>query len=79
MTSSGSRLDMKEDFAAVTGAPLSRGGCKKSLPGQGGWHMGVTGYFGADSDLTSRLLYANANVPLNGWADSTQIEAEIAA
>jgi peptide/nickel transport system substrate-binding protein len=52
---------------------------QKSPPGQGGWHMGITGWSGADFDLTSRLLHANANVPLNGWANNPQIEAEIAA
>jgi peptide/nickel transport system substrate-binding protein len=73
------RLEMKVDFAAVDWGTVVARWVQKSPPGQGGWHMGITGWSGADFDLTSRLLHANANVPLNGWANNPQIEAEIAA
>jgi peptide/nickel transport system substrate-binding protein len=73
------RLDMKVDYAAVDFGTVVQRVAQKSPPRQGGWHMSITGYSGADFDPTSRQLHANANAPNNGWANSPQIEAEIAA
>src|SRR5262249_8744780 len=74
------RLDMKVDFAAVDfGTLVARRG-QKSPPRQGGWQMFITAGFGVDyADPTNRLLRANGNEQLNGWANNPQIEAEIAA
>jgi peptide/nickel transport system substrate-binding protein len=74
------RLDMKVDFAAVDFGTVVARRAQKSSPGQGGWQMFITSYFGADfADPTNRFLRANGNELSNGWANSPQIEAEIAA
>jgi peptide/nickel transport system substrate-binding protein len=66
------RLDMKVDFAAVDFGTVVQRVVQKSPPRQGGSHMSVTGYSGADFDPTSRQLRANANSALNGWANNPQ-------
>jgi peptide/nickel transport system substrate-binding protein len=73
------RLDVKVELAAVDWGTVVARFAQKSPPHQGGWHMFITGYFGVDSpDPTNIFLRANGNGP-NGWANSPQIEAEIAA
>jgi peptide/nickel transport system substrate-binding protein len=74
------RLDMKVDFAAVDFGTVIARRAQKSLPRQGGWQMYANSYIGVDfRDPSSRLLRANGNDPVNGWANNPQIEAEIAA
>jgi peptide/nickel transport system substrate-binding protein len=74
------RLDVKVDFAAVDWGTLIARRAQKSPPRQGGWQMYISAHYGVeDSDPTSRLLRANGNEQLNGWANNPQIEAEIAA
>jgi peptide/nickel transport system substrate-binding protein len=73
------RLDMKVDLAAVDWGTVIARYAQKSPPGQGGWQMDVNAHNGVDFDPTNRLLRANGNEPLNGWANNPQIEAEIAA
>jgi peptide/nickel transport system substrate-binding protein len=74
------QLGMKVDFAAVDFGTVVARRAQKSPPHHGGWHMFITGYFGADfADPTNRFLRANGNELSNGWANNPQIEAEIAA
>jgi peptide/nickel transport system substrate-binding protein len=74
------RLDMNVDLAAVDFGTLLARRTQKSPPRQGGWNMFITGYYGADyADPSSRILRANGDEPVNGWANNPQIEAEIAA
>src|SRR5262249_48016692 len=73
------RLDVKGDFAALDWGTVLARWLQKSPPRQGGWHMTITWGSGVEFDPTNRPLRANANIPLNGWANSPQIEAEMAA
>jgi peptide/nickel transport system substrate-binding protein len=74
------RLDIKVDFAAVDQGTLIARRVQKSQALQGGWHMFVNSYYGVDyADPTSRILRPSGNDVANGWANSPQIEAEIAA
>jgi peptide/nickel transport system substrate-binding protein len=74
------RLGMKVDLVAIDwGTVVARRG-QKSPPGQGGWHMTVSWFAGADSiNPTNRLIRANGEVANNGWANSPAVEAEVAA
>jgi peptide/nickel transport system substrate-binding protein len=74
------RLDMKVDFAALDLGTFMPRWAQKSPPHQGGWHMVVTGGFGTLlSDPAGNFLHADRNNWANGFANSPQIEAEIAA
>jgi peptide/nickel transport system substrate-binding protein len=73
------RLDVKVDFAALDWGTVLARWLQKSPPRQGGWHMTITWGSGVEFDPTNRPIRANANIPLNGWANSPQIEAEMAA
>jgi len=74
------RLDMKVDFAALDVGTLARRVAQKSPPRQGGWHMLVGGGYGILlSDPAGNALHADGDNPVNGFANSPQIEAEIAA
>ncbi len=74
------RLDMKVDFAAVDlGTVLARW-AQKSPPRQGGWQMLVISASGILlADPSANFLGADGNSLANGWANSPQIAAEIAA
>jgi peptide/nickel transport system substrate-binding protein len=74
------RLGMKVDLAAVDWGTVVARRAQKSEPRQGGWHMFLTSYNGADgADPTNGFVRANGNELRNGWANNPQIEAEIAA
>jgi peptide/nickel transport system substrate-binding protein len=73
------RLGMKVDFAAIDWGTVIARVNQKSPPAQGGWNMQHTWVAGAayTNPATPALLRANGtNI---GWADSPQVEAEIAA
>lgn len=73
------RLGAKVDYAAVDWGTLIARRSQKLPPRQGGWHMFITSLYGIDcADPTNRFLRADGNQP-NGWANSPQVEAEIAA
>jgi peptide/nickel transport system substrate-binding protein len=56
------RLGMKVDLAAVDFGTVIARRTQKSPPGQGGWHMFLTSYYGVDyADPTSRVLRADGN------------------
>src|SRR6266849_3383298 len=74
-------LGVKVDYAAVDIGTLIARIQQKSPPNQDGWHMFVTGAFGVDwfADPASRAIRADGKQPVNGWASSAQVEAEVAA
>jgi hypothetical protein len=53
---------------------------QKSPPGQGGWQIFHTAWYGVDCvDPTSRIIRANGDKAFFGWPNIPQVEAEIAA
>jgi peptide/nickel transport system substrate-binding protein len=53
---------------------------QKSPPGQGGWQIFHTYWYGVDCvDPTSRIIRANGDKAFFGWPNNPQIEAEVAA
>jgi peptide/nickel transport system substrate-binding protein len=74
------RLGMKVDLVAIDwGTVVARRG-QKAPPGQGGWHLTLSWFSGADSiDPTNRLIRAKGDVANNGWANNPLVEVEAAA
>jgi len=74
------RLGMNVDFAAVDWGTVVARRAQKKPPSQGGWHIFHTTVYGIDCVApTSPFLHADGKSAVNGWADSTAVEAEIAA
>jgi peptide/nickel transport system substrate-binding protein len=74
------RLGMKVDYAALDWGTVVARRAQKSPPGQGGWHIMHTFFFGVDCvDPTSRIIRANGDKAFFGWPDIPQIEAEVVA
>src|SRR5262249_11342494 len=74
------RLRMEVDYAAPEGGTVVPRPAQKSPPGQGGWHIMHTFFFGVDCvDPTSRIIRANGDKAFFGWPDIPQIEAEVTA
>jgi peptide/nickel transport system substrate-binding protein len=74
------RLGMKVDFVAVDWGTAVARRAQRSPPGQGGWHMCISGFAGADCiDPINRLIRAGGEVINNGWANSPAVETEVAA
>jgi peptide/nickel transport system substrate-binding protein len=74
------RLDMKVDFAVVDWGTVVGRRQQKSPPAQGGWHLHLNSYSGADCiDPTNRFIRASGDSATNGWANIPQAEAEVAA
>jgi peptide/nickel transport system substrate-binding protein len=74
------RIGVNVDYAAVDwGTVVARRG-QKNPPGQGGWQMYLTSLYGVDCvDPTNKFLRADGSVAVNGWANSSTVEASIAA
>jgi peptide/nickel transport system substrate-binding protein len=74
------RLGMKVDYAAVDWGTVVARRAQKAPPGQGGWQIMHTYFYGVDCvDPTSRIIRANGDKAFFGWPDIPQIEAEVAA
>jgi peptide/nickel transport system substrate-binding protein len=74
------RLGVKVDYAAVDWGTVVARRAQKSPPGQGGWQIFHTYWYGVDCvDPTSRIIRANGDKAFFGWPNNPQIEAEVAA
>ncbi len=74
------RLGMNVDYAAVDFGTVVARRAQKSPPGQGGWQMYVTSYYGVEAiDPTNRMIRSNGELALNGWSTNAAVEAEVAA
>jgi len=74
------RLDFKVDYAALDWATLLERRMQKSAPGRGGWSLCITSVAGIDCAApTYKQIRAAGDLPVSGWADSSQVETEIAA
>ena len=74
------RMGVNVDFAAVDWGTVVARRAQKNPPGQGGWHLYHTAFYGVDCAApTNTFLRANGTVSVNGWANSPQVESEIAA
>jgi peptide/nickel transport system substrate-binding protein len=74
------RLGMKVDYAAVDWGTVVARRAQKSPPGQGGWQIFHTYWYGVDCvDPTSRIIRANGDKAFFGWANVPQVEAAVAA
>jgi peptide/nickel transport system substrate-binding protein len=74
------RLGMKVDYAAIDWGTMVARRAQKSPPGQGGWHMFVTGASGVEClDPTNKWIRANGDKAMFGWPSSLPVEAEVAA
>ena len=75
------RLGMKVDFVATDWGTTIARSLQKSPPGKGGWHMFCSWSAGAvcTNPWTNKRLRAKGDNFVNGWANSPQVEAEIAS
>jgi peptide/nickel transport system substrate-binding protein len=74
------RLGMKVDYASVDWGTVVARRAQKSPPGQGGWQIFHTYFYGVDCvDPTSRIIRANGDKAFFGWPNIPQIETEVAA
>ena len=74
------KLGMKVDYAAVDWGTVVARRAQKTPPGQGGWQIFHTYFYGVDCiDPTSRIIRANGEKAFFGWPDIPEIEAEVAA
>ncbi len=74
------RLGIKVDYAAVDMGTVVARRAQKSPPGQGGWQLFVTAWYGVECvDPTNRIIRANGDKAFFGWPDIPQVEAEVAA
>jgi peptide/nickel transport system substrate-binding protein len=74
------RLGMKVDYAAVDWGTVVARRAQKSPPGQGGWQIFHSYWYGVDCvDPTSRPIRANGDKAFFGWPNIPQIETEVAA
>jgi peptide/nickel transport system substrate-binding protein len=74
------RLGMKVDLAAVDWGTVIARRAQKSPPGQGGWHLYLNAIYGVDGvDPMNKLIRANGETVSNGWANTPEVEAEVAA
>jgi peptide/nickel transport system substrate-binding protein len=74
------RLGMNVDFAAVDWGTVVARRAQKKPPSQGGWHIFHTTTNGVDcvAPITP-FVHADGNSFANGWANSAEVEGEIAA
>jgi peptide/nickel transport system substrate-binding protein len=74
------RLGVNVDFAAVDWGTVVARRTQKNPPSQGGWHLYHTAIYGVDCAIPANtFLRANGTVAVNGWANSAEVETEIAA
>jgi peptide/nickel transport system substrate-binding protein len=74
------RLGVKVDYAAVDWGTVVARRAQKSPPGQGGWQIFHTYWYGVDCvDPTSRIIRANGDKAFFGWPNIPQVETEVAA
>jgi peptide/nickel transport system substrate-binding protein len=74
------RIGVKVDYAAVDWGTVVARRAQKSPPGQGGWQIFHTYFYGVDCvDPTSRIIRANGDKAFFGWPNIPQIESEVAA
>jgi peptide/nickel transport system substrate-binding protein len=74
------RLGVNVDFVAVDWGTVVARRVQKNPPRQGGWQMYHTSYPGDYSlDPANKFIHADGTVAVGGWANSQEVEAEIAA
>ncbi|HUA54608.1 MAG TPA: ABC transporter substrate-binding protein [Candidatus Sulfotelmatobacter sp.] len=74
------RLDVEVEYVAVDWGTLIARRMRKSPPDQGGWNLCITSLAGVDcADPTNKLIRARGDLPVNGWANSPPVEAEVGA
>jgi peptide/nickel transport system substrate-binding protein len=74
------RIGMKVDYAAVDWGTVVARRAQKSPPGQGGWQIFHTYWYGVDCvDPTSKIIRANGDKAFFGWPNIPQVETEVAA
>jgi peptide/nickel transport system substrate-binding protein len=74
------RLGMNVDYAAVDWGTVVARRAQKSPPGQGGWQIFHTFFYGVDCvDPTSKIIRANGDKAFFGWPNIPQVETEVAA
>jgi peptide/nickel transport system substrate-binding protein len=74
------KLGFKVDYAAVDWGTVVARRAQKAPPGQGGWQIFHTYFYGVDCvDPTSRVIRANGEKAFFGWPDIPEIEVEVAA
>jgi peptide/nickel transport system substrate-binding protein len=74
------RLGMKVDYPSLDWGTVVARRAQKSSPGQGGWQIFHTYWYGVDCmDPTSRPIRANGEKAFFGWPESAPVEAEVAA
>jgi peptide/nickel transport system substrate-binding protein len=74
------RLGMNVDYAAVDWGTVVARRAQKSPPGQFGWQIFHTFFYGVDCvDPTSKIIRANGDKAFFGWPNIPQVEAEVAA
>jgi peptide/nickel transport system substrate-binding protein len=74
------RIGVKVDYTATDWGTVVARRAQKSPPGQGGWQIFHTGWYGVDCvDPTFKPLRANGDKAFFGWPDIPQVETEIAA
>jgi peptide/nickel transport system substrate-binding protein len=74
------RLGINVEYAALDWGTVVARRAQKSPPGQGGWHIFHTTFYGVDFlDPTNKLLRANGEKAFFGWPNIPEVEAEIAA
>jgi peptide/nickel transport system substrate-binding protein len=73
-------LGVNVDAVAVDWGTVVARRMQKNPPGQGGWQIFHGSPYGVDLvSPTYMYLRANGNTAINGWSNSPQLEAEIAA
>jgi peptide/nickel transport system substrate-binding protein len=74
------RLGMKVDYAAVDWGTVVARRAQKSPPGQGGWQIFHTYFYGVDCvDPTSKIMRANGDKAFFGWPNIPEVETEVTA
>jgi peptide/nickel transport system substrate-binding protein len=74
------RLGIKVDYAAVDWGTVVARRAQKTPPGQGGWQIMHTYFYGVDCvDPTSRIIRANGDKAFFGWPNIPEVETEVTA
>jgi peptide/nickel transport system substrate-binding protein len=74
------RLGVKVDHVAVDWGTVVARRAQKSSPGQGGWQIFHTNFYGIDCvDPTCKIIRANGGNAFFGWPNIPKIETEVAA
>jgi peptide/nickel transport system substrate-binding protein len=75
------RLGVKLDFVATDWGTVVARRAQKTPPGQGGWHLFLTGHAGVDcaTPASNKYIRADGDDAWFGWPSNPQIEADVAA